>query len=127
MSMQRAERVTVARTDTGPPWSLWAVNFLTSAMVLGSAIIYGGKKSAMHYTMVAALGALGGADLKHPVPPRGTFAPVPRRDWDIPGTAAAGHRVLVATRQIAGVRALPGSVDGAALSRVAAGRPWRSV
>ena len=58
MSMQRAERLTVARTDTGPPWSLWAVNLLTSAMVLGSAIIYGGKKSAMHYAMVAALGVL---------------------------------------------------------------------
>jgi hypothetical protein len=58
MSAERTERVTVARTDTGPPWSLWAVNFLTSGMVLGCAIIYGGQKSAMHYTMVAVLGVL---------------------------------------------------------------------
>ena len=58
MSAERTERVTVARTDTGPPWSLWAVNFITSGMVLGCAIIYGGKKSAIHYTMVAALGVL---------------------------------------------------------------------
>jgi hypothetical protein len=58
MSAERNERVTVARTDTGPPWSLWALNFLTSGMVLGCAIIYGGKKSARHYTMVAVLGVL---------------------------------------------------------------------
>ena len=43
MSAERTERVTVARTDTGPPWSLWTVQFLTSAMVLGYAIIFGGQ------------------------------------------------------------------------------------
>ena len=58
MSAERTERLTIARTDTGPPWSLWAVNFVTSAMVLSCAIIYGGKKSAAHYTMVAFLGVL---------------------------------------------------------------------
>jgi hypothetical protein len=58
MSAERTERVTVARTDTGPPWSLWVVSFVTTAMVLGCAIIYGGKSAKMHYTVVAALGVL---------------------------------------------------------------------
>jgi hypothetical protein len=47
-----------ARTDIGPPWSLWAVIFLTSGLLLGSAIIYGVEKPATHYTMVAILGVL---------------------------------------------------------------------
>lgn len=58
MSAERTERVTVARTDTGPPWSLWLVNFVTSATVLGCAIIFGGERSALHFTMVAVLGLL---------------------------------------------------------------------
>jgi hypothetical protein len=58
MSAERTERVTVASTDTGPPWSLWLVNFVTSAMVLGCAIIFGGERSALHYAMVAVLGLL---------------------------------------------------------------------
>jgi hypothetical protein len=31
---------------------------LTSGLVLGCAIVYGGEKSAIHYAMVAALGVL---------------------------------------------------------------------
>lgn len=58
VSQKRTERRLLARTDTGPPWSLWAVIFLTSGMVLGGAIIYGGEKSARHYLMVATVGAL---------------------------------------------------------------------
>ena len=58
MSAERTERVTVARTDTGPPWSPWTDQFLTSTTVLGYAIIFGGKASAVHYAMVAALGVL---------------------------------------------------------------------
>jgi hypothetical protein len=58
MSAERTERLTVTRTDTGPPWPLWVVQFLTSAMVLGYAIIFGGTSSALHYAMVAALGML---------------------------------------------------------------------
>jgi hypothetical protein len=57
-SVQRTERVIEALTDVGPPWSLWAVVFLTSGMVLGCAIIYGGKKPGIHYTMTATIGAL---------------------------------------------------------------------
>jgi len=88
MSAERTERVTVACTDTGAPWSLWLVNFVTSALVLGCAIIYGGKKSAIHYTTVAALGMLVSSILFLDC---GTPAPVHRRDFDVPGAAARGH------------------------------------
>lgn len=63
MSQARTERVLQARTDVGPPWSLWAVIFLTSGLLLGCAIVYGVEKPAMHYTMVAALGMLVAAEL----------------------------------------------------------------
>lgn len=63
MSKARAERVLQARTDTGPPWSLWAVIFVTSGLLLGCAIIYGVEKPANHYAMVAIIGTLVGAQL----------------------------------------------------------------
>jgi hypothetical protein len=63
LSQARAERVMQARTDIGPPWSLWAVIFLTSGLLLGGAIIYGVEKPASHYTMVAILSVLVGAQL----------------------------------------------------------------
>src|SRR5262249_45746420 len=53
ISQRRTERVLVARTDTGPPGSLWAIIFLTAGMVLGCAIIYGGEKPVRHYMLVA--------------------------------------------------------------------------
>jgi hypothetical protein len=58
ISQKRTERVLLAQTDTGPPGSLWVVILLTSGMVLGCAIIYGGEKPARHYTMVAVVGIL---------------------------------------------------------------------
>ena len=63
LSQARTERVLQARTDIGPPWSLWAVIFLTSGLLLGCAIIYGVEKPAMHYAMVATLGVLVAAEL----------------------------------------------------------------
>jgi hypothetical protein len=63
LSKARTERVLQARTDSGPPWSLWAVIFVTSGLLLGCAIIYGVEKPASHYTMVAILGVLVGAQL----------------------------------------------------------------
>ena len=63
LSQARTERVLQARIDVGPPWSLWAVIFLTSALLLGCAIIYGVDKPATHYTMVAILGVLVAAEL----------------------------------------------------------------
>ena len=63
LSQARTQRVLQARTDVGPPWSLWAVILLTSGLLLGCAIIYGVEKPATHYTMVAILGVLVGAQL----------------------------------------------------------------
>ncbi len=42
----------------GPPWSLWAVIWLTSGLLLACAIIYDVEKPSTHYTMVAILGVL---------------------------------------------------------------------
>jgi hypothetical protein len=63
LSQARTQRVLQARTDIGPPFSLWAVIFLTSGLLLGCAIIYGVEKAATHYTMVAILGVLVAAEL----------------------------------------------------------------
>ncbi len=58
LSQARTQRVLQARSDVGPPWSLWAVIWLTSGLLIGCAIIYGVDKPATHYTMVAILGVL---------------------------------------------------------------------
>lgn len=63
MSQARTERVLQASTDVGPPWSLWAVILLTSALVLGCAIIYGVEEPFMSYPMVLTVGALVAANL----------------------------------------------------------------
>jgi hypothetical protein len=73
LSKARTERVMLASTDTGPPWSLWVVIFLTSGLVLGCSIIYGVGNAAMHYPMVATVSALVAANtflivqLSHPL------------------------------------------------------------
>lgn len=54
----RTVRILQARNDDGPPWPLWAVIFITSAMVLGTAIIYGVQRPAMHYPMVVVVAVL---------------------------------------------------------------------
>lgn len=72
LSKARAERVLQARTDTGPPWSLWAVLLVTSGLLLGCAVTYGVEKPANHYAMVGIIGTLVGAqmflvvELSHP-------------------------------------------------------------
>ncbi|MCV7178175.1 bestrophin-like domain [Mycolicibacterium sphagni] len=58
ISQARTVRLLTAREDTGPPWPLWAVIFLTSAMVLGTVVIYGVEKPGMHYPMVAIVGVI---------------------------------------------------------------------
>lgn len=63
LSQARTERVLTARTDQGPPWSLWAVIVLTSGLVLGCSIVYGVEKAGLHYPMVATVGALVAANL----------------------------------------------------------------
>jgi hypothetical protein len=58
MSQAHTQRVLQARTDTGPPWSLWAVIWLTSVLMLACAIIYDVQKPSTHYAMVTILGVL---------------------------------------------------------------------
>lgn len=72
LGQARTQRLAQAQTDDGPPWSLWAVIWLTSGLLLACAIIYDVKKPATHYTMVAILGILVAvnlflvAELSHP-------------------------------------------------------------
>lgn len=63
ISQARTVRLLTAREDSGPPWPLWAVILLTSAMVLGTVVIYGVEKAAMHYPMVAIVGLIVAANL----------------------------------------------------------------
>ncbi|WP_328360198.1 DUF4239 domain-containing protein [Mycobacterium sp. NBC_00419] len=63
VSQARTVRLLTAREDTGPPWPLWAVIFLTSALVVGTAIVYGVEKPGMHYPMVAIVGLVVAANL----------------------------------------------------------------
>jgi hypothetical protein len=63
ISQARTVRVLTAREDTGPPWPLWAVIFLTSAMVVGTVVIYGVERPVLHYPMVAIVGTIVAANL----------------------------------------------------------------
>ncbi|BBY57589.1 bestrophin-like domain [Mycolicibacterium sarraceniae] len=58
ISQARTLRLLTAREDTGPPWPLWAVIFLTRVMGLGTVIIYGVEKPGTHYPMVAIVGVI---------------------------------------------------------------------
>jgi hypothetical protein len=86
ISQARTQRVLQARTDVGPPWSLWAVIFLTSSLVLGCAIIYGVENPAIHYPMVATVGVLVAANLflvlqlSHPFVGEMATSPEPLRE-----------------------------------------------
>ncbi len=63
VSQARTVRLLTAREDTGPPWPLWAVILLTSALVLGTAVIYGVEERRMHYPMVVVVGLVVAANL----------------------------------------------------------------
>jgi len=86
VSQARTERVLTARTDIGPTWSLWAVIFLTSGLVLGCSIIYGVEKPSMHYPMIATVGVLVAAnvflvlELSHPFLGEVGTSPEPLRE-----------------------------------------------
>jgi hypothetical protein len=85
ISQARTERVLQVRTDIGPPWSLWAVIFLTSGLLLGCAIVYGVEQPFMHYAMVAIVGVLVAANLSlvlglsHPFIGKKVTSPEPLR------------------------------------------------
>jgi hypothetical protein len=86
ISQARTGRVIQARTDSGPPWSLWAVILLTSGLLVGCAIVYGVEKPAMHYAVVAILGVLVAAnlflilELSHPFIGKIATSPEPLRN-----------------------------------------------
>jgi len=63
ISQARTVRILTAREDTGPPWPFWVIILLTSAMVLGTVIIYGVERSDLHYRMVAVVGLIVAANL----------------------------------------------------------------
>jgi len=58
VSQARTVRLITARDDTGPPWPLWAVIFLTSGLVMGTVIIYGVEKPVLHTLMVVVVGVV---------------------------------------------------------------------
>ena len=58
ISQARPVRLLTAHEDAGPPPSLWAVIFLTSAMVLGSVIVYGVENPLLAYSMVAIVAVI---------------------------------------------------------------------
>jgi hypothetical protein len=58
ISQARTVRLLTAREESGLPWPFWAVIFVTSSMVLGTAIIYGVEKPILHYPMVAIVGLI---------------------------------------------------------------------
>lgn len=63
LSLARTERVLQAQSEKGPPWPLWAVILLTTALLLGCGIVYGVTNPASHFAMVAILAVLVGTIL----------------------------------------------------------------
>ncbi|MFG2828016.1 DUF4239 domain-containing protein [Streptomyces sp. NPDC048434] len=63
LSDARTERLLAARTNTGPPPSLWMVIVLNSALVLAFAVAFGSEQAQMHYGMVGAVSVLVAANL----------------------------------------------------------------
>ena len=59
----RTVRLMTAREDSGPPWPLWMVILLASALVLGTAVIYGVEMPRMHHPMVVIVGLIIAANL----------------------------------------------------------------
>ena len=86
VSQARTARVLQSQTSSGPPWSMWSVILLTSALVVGCAIIYGVEESRMHAMMVATVGVLVAAnlflilELSHPYIGEIATSPQPLRD-----------------------------------------------
>jgi hypothetical protein len=58
ISQARTVRRLTAGEDAGLPWPFWAVIFLTSSLVLGTAIIYGVERPALHYPMVSVVSVI---------------------------------------------------------------------
>ena len=63
LSRSRTDRILENEVNDGPSWSLWAVIFLTSGLVIGCTTIYGVASRAMHYSVVIIVGAMVAANL----------------------------------------------------------------
>jgi hypothetical protein len=63
LSQARTVRLLTAGEDQGLGWALWSVVWLTSLLVVGTAIVYGVEHPAMHYPMVAIVGLIVAANL----------------------------------------------------------------
>ncbi|MFE7543559.1 bestrophin-like domain [Streptomyces platensis] len=58
LNIARTERLLEARTNIGPPLSLWLAILLTSGLVLGFSATFGSEQALIHYGMVAAVSVL---------------------------------------------------------------------
>jgi hypothetical protein len=63
LSQARTVRLLTVGEDQGLGWALWTVVWLTSLLVVGTAIVYGVEHPAMHYPMVAVVGLIVAANL----------------------------------------------------------------
>jgi undecaprenyl pyrophosphate phosphatase UppP len=63
LSQARTVRLRTAAEDQGPGWALWFVILLVSALVVGTAIIYGVEDPVLHYPMVAIVSVIVAANL----------------------------------------------------------------
>ncbi|MER0480522.1 hypothetical protein ABR737_19640 [Streptomyces sp. Edi2] len=59
----RTERLLQARTNLGPPPSLWMAVLLTSGLVLGFSVVFGSEHALIHYGMVGGVSVLVAANL----------------------------------------------------------------
>ena len=63
LGRSRTDRILEGEVNDGPSWALWAVIFLTSALVIGCTIVYGVASRLMHYSVVVIVGAMVAANL----------------------------------------------------------------
>ena len=58
LGLSRTDRILEGGVNDGPSWSLWAVIFLTSGLVIGCTIIFGVASRVMHFAVVAIVAAM---------------------------------------------------------------------
>lgn len=88
LSQARTQRVLQARTDVGPPWSLWAVIFLTGGLLPGLRGHLWGREACNPFHNGCHLGC---ACRHNPFSCHDAVAPIHRRNRHVPGAAARGH------------------------------------
>jgi hypothetical protein len=57
-TLDRTQRLLIAKEDVGPPLAVWTVIILTSTLVLAFAIFFGEAQARMHTLIVATIGVL---------------------------------------------------------------------